>query len=114
MQNRWILVELDGQPVIHEGTNQQASLEFTAEENKVTGSTGCNRLFGSFVLSGDEEIRLNEIGSTKMACPDMTIENNFLKALSVTNAYSISGKELLLKNGDAVVARLRAEPSSTK
>ncbi|MBD2756852.1 META domain-containing protein [Spirosoma sp. BT704] len=105
------MVELQDQPVIHPGPNQQASLEFTAEGNKVVGSTGCNRLFGTYTLSGDEKIKFNGIGSTKMACPDMSGENAFMKALAATNAYGISGKELLLKNDEAVVARLRAEPS---
>lgn len=109
-QNHWVLVELQGQPVIHAGTNKRASLEFTAEGNKVTGSTGCNRMFGTYTLSGDEKIAFNNIGSTRMACQDMNEENAFLKALDSTNAYGISGKELLLKNHEAVVARLRAEP----
>ena len=113
-QNHWVLVEINGQPVIHEGANQQASLEFTADGNKVTGSTGCNRMFGTFALSGDEKIQFKGIGSTKIACPDMTVETNFLKALSATNAYGISGKELLLKHDETVVARLRAELSPSK
>ncbi|UFH55723.1 META domain-containing protein [Spirosoma sp. KNUC1025] len=105
----WILVEVNGQPVIHAGLNKEASLQLAPEGNKLTGSTSCNRMFGTYTLSGNEKIQFSGIGSTRMACPDMSTETAFLKALEATNSYGISGKELLLKNDRNVVARLRVE-----
>ena len=52
-----------------------------------------------------ENLKLMDIGSTKMACPDndMNFENNFLNNLNKVTNYSINEDTLFLKNKDRVV-----------
>lgn len=58
---RWQLKAIDGKNV-----TSQATLEFLAN-NRLAGSNGCNRLMGSYELSG-EGLRFSELASTRMAC----------------------------------------------
>ena len=108
-QTQWVLVEVQGQLVKPSGTPQDASLQFTEAEHKVTGSTGCNRMFGTYELPALGKIKFKNIGSTRMACPDMSTESAFVKALEQTSAYTISGNELQLKNDQTLVARLQGK-----
>jgi heat shock protein HslJ len=77
----------------------------------VNGSGGCNRMFGSYELNGDA-LTFGDIGSTKMACPDiMDIESSFLPALQRAAKWRITGQRLdLLDSGGALVARFDAKP----
>jgi heat shock protein HslJ len=66
------------------------TITFSALENKVNGSTGCNRFFGTYTLDL-YALNFSEIASTEMACeiPIMATENVFLMALDQTGSYSM-------------------------
>ena len=68
------------------------------------------------VANGSSQIALTfgDVGSTKMACPDvMDVENSFLPALQRVAKWRISGQQLdLLDSGGARVARFDAKRSS--
>jgi heat shock protein HslJ len=67
--HRWTLTEVDGQPVTPAGTDRDAHLLFTTL-NRVTGSTGCNRLTGTYELLDGNKIRFSPLATTRMLCPD--------------------------------------------
>ena len=81
-----------------------------ANDSKVSGSGGCNRMFGSYELSGDAII-FSGVASTKMACQDgMDIESAFLPSLQRVAKYRIIGQQLeLLDGAGAVVAKFDAK-----
>jgi heat shock protein HslJ len=110
-QTQWVLVEVQGHLVKSSGIDRDASIQFTEADHKITGSTGCNRMFGTYELPETGKIKFGGIGSTKMACPAMSTESAFVKALEQTNAYTISGNELQLKNDQTLVARLQGRSS---
>lgn len=58
---RWQLKAIDGKAV-----TTQASLEFLAD-NRLAGSNGCNRIIGSYALSG-EGLSFSQLAGTRMAC----------------------------------------------
>lgn len=74
-------------------------IDFTSD-GKISGSGGCNRYFGGWgILEGTKDtIRIWRTGSTKMACPEpiMTQEYLFLEELSRASRYATEGKELRL------------------
>ncbi len=105
-QYQWDLVELQGQPVTFSG-DKNANLLFTAgQPNKISGSTGCNRLNGSFELSGAGFIKFSPLATTRMACPGDT-EAKFIEAVSQVNNWSIINDMLLLNNGKILLAKFR-------
>jgi heat shock protein HslJ len=99
----WTLVELGGVATPDDG----AHIELSADESRVSGSGGCNRLVGTFELS-DTTLRFGPLATTRMACaPDvMEREDAFLRVLAETSRYELAGTTLALLDENGVLARL--------
>jgi heat shock protein HslJ len=82
---------------------------FSAEGNRVSGSTGCNRFTGTFTRTG-ASLRFSPLATTKMACPPTldAQERAFLAALQATTALHLAGNTLELKDASGTV-RMRLE-----
>ncbi len=65
------------------------------ETRNITGSTGCNRFFGTIYIE-EQNIKITNIGATKMMCPNMDAENAFLKAINEVAGYTINNDILKL------------------
>jgi heat shock protein HslJ len=83
-------------------SQRRPGLQFETSANKVTGTTGCNRLSGSYTVNGDEFRFGNNIITTKMACPGYE-ESYFMDALNRVNRYELSGTALRLMQGNNLV-----------
>lgn len=93
----WQLREIAGKPVAAPAEGEQApSLVFEREGNKVHGFAGCNRFSGACEYPGEGRLRFSMMAATRMACPDMTVEDEFLRALGTADSYVIEGKVLTL------------------
>ncbi|KQT18533.1 heat-shock protein HslJ [Chryseobacterium sp. Leaf404] len=65
--------------------------------DKINGNGGCNRYFGTATFNTQSgTFTPSGVGSTKMACENMTVENNFLGALQKVNKYVVSDSSLEL------------------
>ena len=64
--------------------------------NRVAGSSGCNRFFGTYTLTG-ETLTFDGLGSTRMACAAeaMAQEDALLKLLGVINGFSLNEPDTL-------------------
>lgn len=82
-------------------------LEFNSEKGTVTGSTGCNSLNGSFVVTGSA-IKISDIITTKMFCVDID-EVTFLDILKKTDNYEIREGKLYLYAGKDIKMVLKKE-----
>lgn len=106
----WKLVEVNGRGI---GSEFNASLAFTpGQVNKVTGSTGCNKLTGTFELKGTDAIKFLPIATTRMACLDENagaVERDLLEAVTKVGSWIITDKTLLLKSGNNVLLKLESQ-----
>jgi len=104
----WRAVAIDGSPVTVPSNPKEPHLKFSAD-GKVNGSTGCNRLSGSYKKDGNC-LKFSKMITTKMACPQLgNLEQTFLQALRATAAMRLAGKTLELQDaGGKVVMRLEA------
>ena len=75
----------------------QASLEFVLEDFRVSGSDGCNRVFGFWELNDDGSVELKQMASTMMFCQDVDTWMNGASTVNVT------GGVLALTNAQAMV-----------
>ncbi len=76
---------------------------FDLEKNKISGFAGCNQYNGSFTKK-DNTITFSGITATKMYCQNISIEKDFLKALSNTASYKISENKLVfLDKNDTIL-----------
>jgi heat shock protein HslJ len=106
--HRWVLTELDGQPIPDTARRNAASLQFFTKENRVAGSGGCNRITGGYERTGRDGLKFSRMVSTKMACPGPDLETPFLRALDQVDNFSIAQGVLTLRQGPTVLARLQA------
>jgi putative lipoprotein len=107
----WALTYLNGKPVAPAEGRQQAYLQFVADGNRVTGSTGCNRLAGTYEKTGSS-LKFRPIATTMMACmgPVGDQEHKFNEALGKTTRYRIKGAALLLLGEKDLAAKFKAQP----
>jgi len=75
----WRLTHLTRQTAVPEGV----LVTLTVEGDRVSGSAGCNRYFGSVRGAGPRELTIGPLGSTRMVCPEprMETERRYLTAL---------------------------------
>lgn len=97
----WVLESVSGVPATASDYPEGLpELEIRAAEQTYAGSTGCNRLRGSFFWEPGV-LRFGPAAVTRMACPGMgTREQDFLSALAGSTTYRISENRLRLSNPD--------------
>ncbi|WP_052331335.1 META domain-containing protein [Lewinella cohaerens] len=93
----WVLTTINGKEL--DRTKPRPRLELYPSEGRITGSGGCNELFGQMDGMG-KEITFRNVGTTKMFCRDlMELENNFLTLLQQAQTYRIKDLKLYLSEG---------------
>ena len=93
----WQLREIAGRPVPAPAAGAKVpSLVFDREGNRVHGFAGCNSFTGGCEFPAAGRLRFSMMAATRMACPDMTVEDEFLRALGTADSYSTDGKVLKL------------------
>lgn len=81
---------------------RRPQLQFDVANNRITGTTGCNRLSGTYTLSNDHLHFGEDFITTKMACPGYE-ESTFLNAFNKINRFDVSKGELLLLHDSTLV-----------
>ena len=107
---RWNLVALGDKAIAPADTQRATPHIILAPDSKqVSGSGGCNRMFGVYELSGDN-LRFSGVGATKMACKgNMQTETQFLGSLLHVKTWKVVGQQLELSDSTgAVLARFDA------
>jgi heat shock protein HslJ len=107
---QWYLTEVSGLPVSPITGVKQPSVMLDPAQKQATGFAGCNNFFGTYVLDRSS-LTFGVIGATRMACPDLEtgLEANVFNVLESTRKWKKADGELLLLDGDAVLARFSRE-----
>ena len=96
----WKLTRLGDQPVRVFPNQREPYLVLRQQEQRVTGSTGCNQFSGSYELDGDT-LRFDPLAGTMKACLEgMDQERAFLAALGEVAHWRIEGQHLELLDED--------------
>ncbi|WP_377510963.1 META domain-containing protein [Octadecabacter sp. R77987] len=85
------LIELDGTAF-----DARATIQFS-EEGRVTGQAPCNRYFAAQTVPYPW-FNVENIGATRMACPDLDTEARFFAALEEMSLAEVLGDTLILRN----------------
>lgn len=94
----WKVSELNGTPLTQ---TEEASITFNTTDLKIHGTTGCNIFNGELFIDPDKttSLQILQLITTRMACPNDSIETEFLLALeSVETAKSTGDDEVTLYN----------------
>lgn len=106
--DEWSAVLIDGIPVV---SAPQPRLRWL-DENRVSGSGGCNQFVGRSQLAFDR-IALGPLAATRMACvaAPQGQEDKFFKALELTRRIRLSEGALILSDeGGTTLLRLVRSP----
>jgi heat shock protein HslJ len=96
-ETRWVLRQVNGQPIATPTTPGQEPYLFISAAGTAEGQGSCNHFRGGLKpATEDAELQFAPLMSTRMACPDLTTEQAFNQALTNTHAYRITGNLLLL------------------
>ncbi|MHA3050873.1 META domain-containing protein [Acinetobacter sp. ANC 4640] len=94
----WQVTHIQGHALSADELAHRPSLSFDANSQQVRGSDGCNRIFGSYQLQGNN-LRLSPLASTKMMCiNNMQISDQFHLALAKVTSFSVEKQILKLKD----------------
>lgn len=104
--SKWKLIEWDSQPVTqNRGEMESYTITFTDGGN-VSGVADCNRFSGSFnftALDNFNKIGINQLATTRMACPDLSKESAYLEALKKVERFDVDGDILILSDPGRLV-----------
>lgn len=93
--NHWELVELMGEPV--STSTKVPFIKLDGKDKKVSGHLGCNNFSGSYTIDTNaSRITFSNLISTKMACPDLSLEDGLNQALTTADNYSVNGTSMTL------------------
>ncbi len=104
LNGAWVVTAIDGKNLSGE---ELPAWVIDIQERRLSGFTGCNRLFGEITL-GDSahDISFSQTGTTRMACPDMETERNLLDALELVKGFYLIDEThaaLYQKPGKAII-----------
>lgn len=97
----WELTKLEGTMVDQSATTgEKVHFILNTTDETVSGYSGCNLFTGNFTLEEGNRIKFSKIASTRMACPDATInESEVLNVFNLADNYTMDGDQLTLNVG---------------
>lgn len=106
INGKWRIVAVLGEEVPVSG--QVPFVYFDTENSRISAFAGCNRLSGGIKSGEKNTLAVSNVVSTRMACPDMTTEENVLTAFGQVAGFGISlnGNLLLFSAGGNEVMEL--------
>lgn len=109
----WKLIHILSKDINASTLSREAHIIFSPlNEGKASfhGASGCNEMLGKYE-SVDHNLTIDNkhIAMTRMACPDMEIEIQFLEVLGKTTVWEIVDNHLeLLDSNRSILARFKA------
>jgi heat shock protein HslJ len=103
--SEWKLSEFNGETIAKNETAQSVpTVRFNETENRFYGSGGCNQYNGVFELdAGTGEVEFTQIAATKMACPDMSMEDQYFAMLDEVDRIELSSENMKFINGSGEI-----------
>jgi putative lipoprotein len=96
LDTHWKLTQLGEQQITPPPDARPIHVVLHAENQRVTGYSGCNQMMGAFVLEGSA-LRFDRMGGTMMACvANMDLERQFLTMFGQVTGWQIQGQTLRL------------------
>lgn len=89
LTGEWDIVSVEGKAVQDADERTAPYIGFSLD-NKIYGSSGCNRMMGSYTADTvNASLEFGQIAGTRMMCMDMTTEQAVLAALEKVKGYKV-------------------------
>lgn len=98
----WALELMNGKQgaALNFNRSEPPIIEIDTRTQRFLGSAGCNRITGRLFFEKDI-LRFTDVASTRMACPDLEAETEFLNTLQDVTSYTVKDLKLYLSAGDS-------------
>ena len=107
-ETRWVLRQIAEKPISVPANTAEPFLTLRAN-GAAEGNGSCNRFRGNFFSEAQNELKFSPLMSTRMSCPAIETENDFIRVLGQSHTYRISGDTLrLFDAANAPLVRLEA------
>jgi heat shock protein HslJ len=121
MGTRWRLVSMGpagAEQAITSNAARPAFVQFDPGDQRLAGSTGCNRFFGQYRLIGTAGFTVGNIGMTRMSCygPTADRDRQVLKELQLARFYGVTSQQLIIATKDnqrLIFAPMAADVTAT-
>jgi heat shock protein HslJ len=97
---QWRLTQLGERMIENTAGEDAVGMQLLAQNTRVAGFSGCNRMFGAYALDG-VSLKFAQMGGTKMACMDeqrMQLERSYLDMFAKVARWKIDGQTLQLSD----------------
>lgn len=94
LDKMWAVTSIKGKEIQYPNQADVAYFVFR-RDGKVSGGGGCNQYHGKYMFVGDS-ISIFDIGSTRMACPEIKIEETFFNTLPEVVRFKVNNENLKL------------------
>jgi heat shock protein HslJ len=101
----WVLEAIDNIEISDADFREPPNLDFHKADGKIIGTTGCNRLNGTYTTTGNN-IAFGPLLTTKMACAQRD-EARFIQALQEVTYFKIVNLKLYFLTGSTEKLRFR-------
>ena len=92
-ETKWRLVSLNKKTVPQKG-NKAYFLKLNSKDAGFTAFAGCNSIAGNYIMPSSDKLDFSDVIMTRMACPDMTLEDKFGAMLVQTTTYKLDKESL--------------------
>ncbi|MFV0582658.1 MAG: META domain-containing protein [Parabacteroides gordonii] len=91
LDGEWSVVELNGKKLDPADSKQLIVIDVARKH--LSGNAGCNRMNGNIEYTDAQKniIKFPQVATTRMACPDMQAEQEFLEALNKVVRFQAEG-----------------------
>lgn len=97
LHNLWSLVSIyEAPPKEDEPLEKQPFMELHLENEEAMGNGPCNNFNAKLIVEAPNIIRLDGIVTTRMACVNLRLENDFFQALEQIHSFKLKGLHLHL------------------
>ena len=100
----WQLVQIMGRDVQAEGDSFTLLMH---DNGTMTGMGDCNRITATYTMTPSRALSFENIGSTRMLCPNYEAENNFLDMIEGVTHYVMDADSMILLSNGTLVAIMR-------
>jgi heat shock protein HslJ len=108
MENtKWNLTELQG--AANDVFADADTFWFSLDGESIVGVGACNRFFGGYKMTQSGSFEVGAMGMTRMACPDMELEDAFVRIIDEADSYEIKGNVMILKKSAEILAQFSGE-----
>ncbi len=99
LEGIYILQKFNKETIKNTTSYKSPTIEIELSEGKVRGNGGCNKYSGNIGFLEEKQIKIDQVSTTEVACPQSDLEGRYLQAITGgILTYKMNGNEVIFYN----------------